>query len=153
MAQAVGLFAQHTFAFAKQCLGSGDVRKKNTDVENFLWTAQRVVFAVGFFFLMRAIKPHLSSMELSLLCNITCFFIPEASLGIGSFLVYRSAHQFFAAASYARPEVLMLHGTINLISGMIALKWFDKNLKDDHFMNDAFSTVAKTLAPRIARSI
>ena len=151
MTQAVGLFTQH--AFAKQCFGSGDVRTKNGDIENFLWTAQRVVFAVGLFFMMRAIQPELSSMTLSMVCNAICFAIPEASLGVGSFLLYRSAHQFFAAATYARPEVLILHGTVNLISGIIALRWFDKNLKKDHLLNEAFSSIAKTLAPKVARSI
>lgn len=153
MTQAVGLFTQHAFAFAKQCFGSGDVRTKNGDIENFLWTAQRVFFAVGLFFMMRAIQPQLSSLTLSMVCNAICFAIPEASLGVGSFLLYRSAHQFFAAATYARPEVLILHGTVNFISGIIALRWFDKNLNKDHLLNDAFLRLAKTLAPRFAKSI
>jgi len=153
MTQTVGLFTQHAFAFAKQCFGSGDLRAKNSDIENFLWTAQRVVFAVGLFFVMRGIQPELSSLTLSLICNAICFTIPEASLGVGSFLLYRSAHQFFAAATYARPEVLILHGTVNLISGIIALRWFDKNLNKDHLLNEAFSNIAKTLAPKVARSI
>lgn len=153
MTQAVGLFTQHTFAFAKQCFGSGDLRAKNSDIENFLWTVQRVVFAVGLFFLMRAIQPELSSMTLSMVCNVICFAMPEASLGVGSFLLYRSAHQFFAGATYARPEVLILHGTVNLISGIIALRWFDRNLNKDHLLNEAFSSIAKALAPKVARSI
>ena len=152
MTQFVGDVFNHSLAFIGQCFGSR-VEDKVKDVENFLWTAQRVVFAAGFFFLMQGVQPQLSSMTLSFICSAVFVLFPEICFGLGCSLFYRAVPQFLAVATYAKPEVLIVHGTINVISGLVAFTWFEKNYQKDHFFNDAFKEIAKYCAPWVAGAI
>lgn len=151
MTQSLAIFGQHAVTFTRRCIeGSDDFKKVRAEAGNFIWTAQRVVFAVGVFFAMRATAPYFTLPVACLLANAVYYTAPETSLGMGAYLFYRAGLQFLAASAASSPEILAMYGTVNLISGLIAWKWYDKNLRQDNLINGSFIRVSDYLSPIVA---
>jgi hypothetical protein len=148
MTQSLSHFGEHALAFTRLCLhGTSNYNLAKNKSRDFVWTLQRVAFAAGVFFAMQAVQPLVPVYAMVLLCNAAYYAFPEASLGMGAYLFYRGGLQLMAAAGTASPEIVIMIGSINLISGIVAWKWYDKHFLNDNFFNDLFIRNAEYIAP------
>lgn len=151
MAHSIMQFVGYTQKFAQLYLGEPKDAAQHTT--NFLWAAQRVIFAVGVFFAMREIQTHLSPLAMTAFTNGLCLAFPEASLGAGVYLFSRGISVLSSCKLSSSVEIAVMVGSANIISGIIAWKWFDRHFQNysRNFFNQFFRWTAESLGPRIAK--